>query len=416
MDIIVKKGPWYKRYRYYLAGGGLLLLLLIWITVEAFGPRRYSVGAAEIEISEVSSDKFIEYVEVEGIVEPQLTLKINTLEGGTVNRIVADEGSTLKKGDTILVLSDPELNRTIEDEQDVWQKEENNNQQQQMAMEQKRLALKQQILQTQYELERLKKSYGLDQEEYKMGVKSKAQLEVSQAEYEYKSKSAALQMEILRYDSAVAVLSGRMLESDRKQGRRKMDRARERLGSLVVTAPIDGLLGSIGVTPGQRVGAGESIGEISVTGRYKLHTTVSEYYVERFSTGLPGTINYQEHQYNLRTTKVNPEVKDRNFEVELAFTDSMPQNVRIGKSYRVQIELGQSEKALVLPKGAYSQTTSGEWVYKLNAHGDRAVKTLITVGRQNPHQYEVLEGLKAGDRIISSDYRNFGDAEVVRIK
>ena len=145
--------------------------------------------------------------------------------------------------------------------------------------------------------------------------------------------------------------------------------------------------------------------------QFKIHTSLSEYYIDRVTTGLPATISYQNRKYPLKVTKVVPEVKDRMFEVDLVFTDSLPENVRLGKSFRVQIELGQPEKALVVSRGNFYQQTGGNWIYKLNADKTRAVKVPITIGRQNPVQYEITEGLQPGDWVITTGYDNFGDAE-----
>lgn len=190
-----------------------------------------------------------------------------------------------------------------------------------------------------------------------------------------------------------------------------MERSQNRVEELVVRAPVDGQLSFVKVTPGQKVGAGENIAEVKVMDQFKIHTSLSEYYIDRVTTGLPATISYQNRKYPLKVTKVVPEVKDRMFEVDLVFTDSLPENVRLGKSFRVQIELGQPEKALVVSRGNFYQQTGGNWIYKLNADKTRAVKVPITIGRQNPVQYEITEGLQPGDWVITTGYDNFGDAE-----
>lgn len=179
----------------------------------------------------------------------------------------------------------------------------------------------------------------------------------------------------------------------------------------MVTAPIKGQLSFVKVTPGQQVSSGESIAEIKVLDQYKIHTSLSEYYIDRITTGLPATINYQGKKYPLRITKVVPEVKDRMFDVDLVFTDDMPDNVRVGKSFRVQIELGQPEQMLIIPRGNFYQATGGQWIYKVNASKTKAVRVPLSVGRQNPQQYEITEGLRPGDWVITTGYDTFGDAE-----
>ena len=414
MDIKIEKKPWYIRYRYYLMAGGAFVIFLIYVISLSLGPRKLRVETENIQIAEVKNGKFMEYVDVEGLVQPILTIQVNTREAGSVDRIVAEEGMTMKKGDTILVLANPDLLREIEDQRDEWENQRYTYKEREIEMEQKSLALKQQALQAQYEMSRLEKSFGLEEEEYKMGIKSKAQLEVSEAEYKYNLKKTALQMESLSHDSAMTIIRKDLLRNEMERGQKKFQRSMERLEGLVVRAPIDGQLSYVKATPGQQVASNANIAEIKVLDQFKIHTQLSEYYIDRITTGLPATVNYQGKRYPLKITKVVPEVKDRMFDVDLVFVGEMPENVRVGKSFRVQIELGQPEDALVMPRGNFYQATGGQWVYKII--GDKAIRTPLTIGRQNPQQYEVTEGLQAGDQVIVTGYDTFGEAEELILK
>ena len=416
MDIKLEKKPWYIRYRYYLIAAGAFIIFLIYVISLSLGPRKLRIETDNVQIAEVKNGKFMEYVDVEGLVQPILTIKVNTRESGSVERIVAEEGTLMKKGDTILVLTNPDLLREIEDQRDEWENQRYSYQEREIEMEQKSLNLKQQALQTNYEMSRLQKSFGLEKEEYKMGIKSKAQLEVSEAEYNYNLKKTALQMESLRQDSAMTIIRKDLLRNERERGQKKFLRSLDRLEGLVVRAPIDGQLSYVNATPGQQVSSNSNIAEIKVLDQYKIHTQLSEYYIDRITTGLPATVNYQGKKYPLKITKVVPEVKDRRFDVDLVFTAEMPENVRVGKSFRVQIELGQPEDALVMPRGNFYQATGGQWIYKVNASKDKAVRMPLTIGRQNPQQYEITEGLQAGDLVIVTGYDTFGEAEELILK
>lgn len=416
MDIKLEKKPWYIRYRYYLAGGVVFATFLIYVIILSAGPRKLRIDPESLQMAEVKNDKFMEYVDVEGLVQPILTIKVNAREAGSVSHIVGEEGNMMKKGDTILVLENLDLLRTIEDQRDEWEKQLITYREKEIEMEQQSLTLQQQALQTDYELEKLRKSFELEKEEFRMGIKSKAQLQVSEDEYRYKEKTARLQRQSLRHDSAVSIIRRDLLLNDRDREQKKYERSRQRLNDLVVCAPFSGQLSFVSVTPGQQVQSGESIGEIKVLDQFKVHTSLSEYYIDRITTGLPATILYQGKRYPLKITKVVPEVKDRMFDVDLVFTADMPDNVRVGKSFRVQIELGQPEDALVIPRGNFYQATGGQWIYRLNEDGTRARRVPLTIGRQNPQQYEVTGGLQPGDRVIVTGYDSFGEAEELVLK
>ena len=416
MDIKLEKKPWYVRYRYRIAAGIALTAGLVYVAVLASGPRKLRIDTESVQLAEVKDDEFLEYVDVEGVVHPILTLMVNTREAGNVDRIVAEEGSLLRRGDTILTLVNPDLIRDIEDQRDEWEKQRISYEEKALEMEQKTLILKQQALEASYELNKISKSYALEEEEYKMGIRSKAQLEVSADEYRYKTESTRLKLQSLQSDSAMTVIRKELLRNDRERERKKWERSLQRRDNLVVCAPADGQLSFVKVTPGQQVSSGENIAEVKVMDQFKIRTALSEYYIDRVTTGLPASVTYQGKRYPLRVTKVVPEVKERTFDVDLVFTGEMPDNVRLGKSYRVQIELGQPEKAIVIPRGNFYQQTGGNWIFKLNADRTKAVKVPITISRQNPRQYEITEGLQPGDWVITTGYDTFGEAEELIMK
>lgn len=411
MDIQLKKKPWYIRYKYYLLGGAVFVGFAVYALLLALGPKRLRIDLSTLQVAEVGEAKFLEYVETEGVVQPILTIKVNTRIAGTVDRIVGEEGSMMRQGDTILLLTNPDMVRDLEDQNDALQKQLISYREQEIEMEQKTLTLRQRVLQNEHELNRLKENFNLDKEEFGMGIKSKAQLKVSQDEYEYKLEAARLERENLRHDSVVTQIRRDLIQTDREREIKKFHRATDRLKELVVKAPVGGQLSFIRVTPGQGVGAGEQIGEIKVLDQFKVHTSLSEYYIDRIVSGLPASVVNKGTRYGLRVTKVVPEVKaDRTFDVDLVFTDTVPDNVRVGKNYRVQIELGQPEQTVVIPRGDFYSVTGGMWIYKL-VSGSRAVKVPIEIGRQNPQQFEIVSGLQPGDKVIVSGYNRFGDVE-----
>ena len=413
MDVPIKKKHPLVKYRFYILGGIIFLAFVIYVIISGIGPRKIRYKKENLEIAEVKQDKFLEYVDVEGIVQPKLTIKLNALENGTVERMVADEGSMLKQGDTILILNNPELIRGIEDDRDELEKQQITFEEKKLELEQKSSQLKRQALETAYQLDRLSKQYNLDQEEYKIGIRSKAQLEVSSDDYNYNQKNTEMLLEELKQDSLTNNIQTQLMKNDLMREQKRFARSRGRLEDLIVRAPLSGQLSFVNVILGERVSAGSSIGELKIIDQFKIHTTISEYYIDRITLGLPATVIYQDKKYPLKITKINPEVKDRQFEVDLVFAGEQPENIRIGKTYRIQIELGQPEDAMVISKGNFFQSTGGQWIFKLNHSGDKAVKTPISIGRQNPQQYEILNGLKPGDYVIITGYDNFGEAEEV---
>ena len=416
MDIRIKKKPWYRRYLYHIAGGTALAALVIYATIMSLEPQKVKLSDTKEVLASAEMRDFTEYLDVEGIVQPIMTIQVNTMESGFVERIVAEDGAMLNEGDTILILSNPELLHSIEDENDAWEDSQRRYREQEIEMQQKSIVLRQQALDANYQLTSIENSLKQSREEYRMGIRSKAELDVAEKNYEYQKKKALLQLESLGHDSISARLMREMAAANREASDKKRARSAARTRNLVVRAPVAGQLSFLAVTLGQQVGAGTKMGEIKIMKQFKIKASLNEFYIDRIVNGLPASVRYQEKTYPMRISQVVPEVKEKKFDCSLVFTGEMPENIRIGKSYRVQIELGSKERTLVIPRGDFLSTTGGLWIYKLDADGSRAVKTEIETGRQNPQQIEILSGLKAGDRVIIGDYDKLNGENEVYVK
>ena len=416
MDIRIKKKPWYRRYLYHIAGGTALAALVIYATIMSLEPQKVKLSDTKEVLASAEMRDFTEYLDVEGIVQPIMTIQVNTMESGFVERIVAEDGAMLNEGDTILILSNPELLHSIEDENDAWEDSQRRYREQEIEMQQKSIVLRQQALDANYQLTSIENSLKQSREEYRMGIRSKAELDVAEKNYEYQKKKALLQLESLGHDSVSARLMREMAAANREASDKKRARSAARTRNLVVRAQVAGQLSFLAVTLGQQVGAGTKVGEIKIMKQFKIKASLNEFYIDRIANGQPASVRYQEKTYPMRISQVVPEVKEKKFDCSLVFTSKMPENIRIGKSYRVQIALGSKERTLVIPRGDFLSTTGGLWIYKLDADGSRAVKTEIETGRQNPQQIEILSGLKAGDRVIVGDYDKLNGENEVYIK
>ncbi len=412
MDIPLKPKHWTVRYKAYILGGTALVALLIYTLVLQFQPERRRVpSAAALGISEAVVGEFREYVEQEGVVQPMLTLTVNTRIGGFVERIVAEEGTLVRQGDTLLVLSNPELLDEVEQKKTALQKQLMTYREQEITAAQQSIRLRQQVLQNRYELQRLAENYALSEEEYRMGVKSKAELEMARKEYEYKTESARLEQESLHQDSAAAVVRAQLIAAGRAQELRLFDYASGKRDLLVVRAPISGQLSSLQVAPGQQVGAGTAVGELKDLDNYKVSITLGEYYIDRVQSGLPAKARYKGKDYPMMVRRVIPEVKNRSFSAELVFAEGRPDALRLGQTLSTQVQLGNSEEVLTIPRGDFYAATGGQWIFRVVQGENRAERVSIRLGRQNPRHYEVVEGLSPGDRVLTTGYSRYKDAE-----
>ncbi len=411
MDRQLEKKAWYIRHKYYVMAGIVVIGVAIYTIALQFAPERQKVEEDALGLAIVEKSDFLEYVEQEGLVQPLVALKINTRVAGAVERIVAEEGSRVNQGDTILVLSNPDLQNEISEQEEALQKQLIGYRQQEIEMEQATLSLRKQVLQNNYDLKQVADNYKLSQEEFSMGIKSKAELEVARQEYEFKMSTAKLEQERLVHDSAAAVIRRSLIETNRRQDIKKFERVKAKREQLIVRSPVTGQLSSLTAELGQQIGGGAQVGEVKAPDRFKVRITPGEYYIDRIMTGQPARATYKGVQYGMMVRRVVPEVKDRTFTVELAFSDSVPSSLRIGQSIRTQIELDNTEATIIIPRGDFYSATGGQWIYRVVPGEKRAVRVPIRIGRQNPRQFEVLEGLQAGDEVITTGYSKYGEVE-----
>ena len=413
MDYKLPPKKWYVKYRIHIVAGLLGLGLIIMLIRVSTGPKIIRINSDSVQTATVSAGEFSEYVNADGTLQPIQTIKVYTREGGFVENLLVQDGALVHKGDTLMILSDPDLMRTIESERDKWRKQNRSYRTSMIEMDQRRLSLAQNILQTKYELKRLEKEHNLAIEEYKMGIKSKAQLDVADEEYNYKMETVRLQLESRRQDSVLNAIRQEALKDELAEAHSQLLMTEARLNDLIVTAPADGQLWGLSLEPSQRISSGTAIADIKRMDQFRMRLSINEFYIDKIAVGQPATITYEKKTYPMTISSTVPEIKNGSFDVFLVFTDSMPDNARIGKTYQAQIEMGGQAQSIIVPKGNFYNYTHGSWVFKMNESRTHAVRVPVSIGRQNPRHFEILEGLNPGDEIIITGYDRISDADEV---
>ncbi len=413
MDVKLPPKKWYVKYRIHIVAGILAAGLIGMLIKVSTGPKIIRINSDSVQTATVQSGEFSEYVNAEGTLQPIQTIKVYTREGGFVESVLVQDGALVHKGDTLMILSDPELQRTIETARESWRKQNRSYRTSMIEMDQRRLSLAQSILQTKYELKRLEKEHNLAQEEFRMGIRSRAQLDVADEEYNYKMETVRLQLESRRQDSVLNAIRQEALQDELAEAQRQLRKTEERLNDLIVTAPADGQLSGLSLEPSQRISSGTAIADIKRMDQFRMRLSINEFYIDKITVGQPATITYEKKTYPMTISSTVPEIKSGSFDIYLVFTDSLPDNARIGKSYQARIEMGGQAQSIIVPKGNFYNYTHGSWVFKVNAQHTHAVRVPVSIGRQNPHHFEILEGLNPGDEIIITGYDRISDADEV---
>ena len=413
--IIEKKKGWRaaftkKALPYW--GGALVLALVLWLVFRD-NSATLRVNADSLTISQVSQGEFNDYIRVSGQVQPMTTIQISPQEGGIVQEIVTEEGSRLKAGDVIVRLSNDNLDLQILNSEAELAEKENILRNTLISMEQQKLSLKQDKLQLQTEVARLKRKYEQNKALYEDRLIAREDYLTSKEDYELAAGKLELVKDRAEQDSLYRSVQILQMQESLDNMRRNMLMIRHRKENLTIKSPIDGELGLLDVVLGQSISAGMKIGQINNLDSYKIEAQIDEHYIDRVSAGLAATFQRQNDSYGAIIRKVYPEVRDGKFKADFKFEGETPDNIRSGQTYYLNLQLGQPENAVLVPRGTFYQKTGGKWIFVVAPEGGKAVRREIRIGRQNPQYYEVLEGLQPGEKVITSGYDSFGDNDVL---
>ena len=413
--IIEKKKGWraaFSKKALPYWGGALVLALVLWLVFRD-NSATLRVNADSLTISQVSQGEFNDYIRVSGQVQPMTTIQISPQEGGIVQEIVTEEGSRVKAGDVIVRLSNDNLDLQILNSEAELAEKENILRNTLISMEQQKLSLKQDKLQLQTEVARLKRKYEQNKALYEDRLIAREDYLTSKEDYELAAGKLELVKDRAEQDSLYRSVQILQMQESLDNTRRNMLMIRHRKENLTIKAPIDGELGLLDVVLGQSISAGMKIGQINNLDSYKIEAQIDEHYIDRVSAGLAATFQRQNDSYGAIIRKVYPEVRDGKFKADFKFEGETPDNIRSGQTYYLNLQLGQPENAVLVPRGTFYQKTGGKWIFVVAPEGGKAVRREIRIGRQNPQYYEVLEGLQPGEKVITSGYDSFGDNDVL---
>ena len=406
-----------KRRKYYWIGGSVLVLgLLTWQIFFADHSSKLNVDSDRITIVDVVEQDFLDYMNANGTVEPISTIYLDAVEGGRIEEILIEEGNMVVEGDVILVLSNPDLNLRILTNQANLAEQENRLRDTKLLMEQQRIDLRQQIIKLEYDLLKLDRDYKSNSGLYKKGLIAEQEYLLSKENYELANQTINLFKEKSDQDSVFRETQVSNLENALDRMRENLGLVKEKLESLKVKAPVTGQLGALNAEIGQTIAMGFRLGQVNVLDDFKIAALVDQHWIDRIRKKLAGTHERNNKIYNLEITKVYPEVRSGQFQVDLVFTGEKPENIRAGQTYRINIELGQPETKIQVSIGGFFATTGGQWIYVVDPSGQFAEKRSIRTGRSNPRYYEILEGLEPGEKVINSSYSTFGDNDKLMLK
>lgn len=415
MDRQIEKKSFLRRYAWYIAAAAALAALLVWIVLGT-SANTTTVDATDITISDVTRGKFDDYVRLNGQVLPIQVVQISPEEGGIVREKVVEEGTRVRKGDVILRLSNSNLDLQILNAEAELAEKQNLLRNTQVAMQQDRLNNRTEQATLDTDCDRKRRAYEQNARLYKERLISKEVYLQSREDYKLARRKQSLISQRLKQDSIYRHVQMAQMEDNLDNMRKNVLLVRDRKNKLEVRSAIDGELGLLDVELGQNIAAGQNIGQINDLSDFKVQAQIDEHYIDRVRPGLSASFSRDGKTYRLRVRKVYPEVRNGTFRTDFVFVGERPAQMRSGQTFYVELALGKSQQATLIPRGTFFQTTGGNWIFVLDKSGCKAYRRNISIARQNPQYYEVTDGLEPGERVITSGYEAFKDNEVLVIK
>ena len=392
--------------------GGLMVIFIMWLILRD-DSSTLRVNGDTLTVNEVRAGEFNDYIRISGQVVPMTTIQLSPRESGIVEEIVMEEGSQVKAGDVIVRLSNDNLDLEILNSEANLAEKENNLRNTLIEMEQQKMEVSLQILQLETNVKRKGRELESQKRLFDDGLIGKEEYLRSEEDYTLNLKQLEVTIARAHNDSIFREVQVKQMEESLDNMKQNMQRIRRRKENLNVKAPMDGELGLLEVALGQSIGSGAKIGQINAKESYKIEAQIDEHYIDRVNAGLSATFERQNETFAAVVRKVYPEVRGGKFQTDFRFSEEQPENIRTGQTYYLNLQLGQPESAILIPRGTFYQKTGGKWIYVVSPEGGKAVKREIRIGRQNPQFYEVLEGLEPGEKVITSGYDNFGENDVL---
>jgi HlyD family secretion protein len=416
MDRQIDKKKWPPRKIAAVASAAVFVLILLYLFLFQFNKSTLNVEAERITISTVVKGPFLEFIPIQGTVTPISRYTLETLEGGRVEKRFMEAGTMVKAGDPIAELVNTDLLLNIMWREADFVQQSNQLRQTRLNMEQYTQQLRQLMNGIENDLAKQKTTYERYEALHKDQLVSDLEFEKIKLDYEYMVRNRDIMAESQKKELEYREDQLKSLEDQLRRMETNLQTSKKKLDALIIRAPITGQLTMLDAEIGAFKAPGANIGQIDVLDAYSVRALIDENYITRVEAGRAGSFDLAGKTYGLKVRRVFPAVRDNRFEVDLDFVGAAPPDLRRGQTLHVRLELGDLTEALLVARGGFWDTTGGNWIYLLDSSGKVAVKHPIRLGRYNPEVYEVLEGLKPGDRVITSSYESFGDMERLVLK
>ncbi len=408
MDRIIEKKKWTTGKLLSIGGGFIMLVLIVWMLFFRDNRSRLYVEKNQLTIAQVEKGKFQEFIPVDGVVFPRNTIYIDAVQGGIVEEVFVEDGAILKEGDPILKLANANMELSYMDQETRMYDAINNLSNTRISLEQLRYTRQKEIIQLQYEIDKIKTDFTRKEQFYRDNLVSLKEYEDAKRDFDFSLKQLEITLRLRKLDSISGVVQGSQINSSMDRMRNNLSLLKRNMDNMTIKSPAAGKLSSFIVEIGQTKSAGEHLGQIDLMDGFKLRANIDERYISRVFTGQKCEFDLGSRIYSLEISKIYTDVTNGSFQVDLLFEGDAPDDIKRGQTVQLRVQFSGANDALIVRRGGFFQETGGNWIYIVDPSGTFATKRNIKIGRQNTSHYEILEGLQPGEQVIISSYDSFG--------
>jgi len=387
--------------------GALLLILLFWLFAPSAGSM--TVSRDRLSIATVQSSVFEDFLPVRARVTPLVTVYLDAVEGGRVEKKLVEDGAQVTQGQLLAILSNAELQLSTLEKQAEVEQQLNNMRSQELALTQTRNSNLRDLNQAETDLAKARRQYDLYKPLSDRGFVSRKSLNDTKDDLDYQQQRLQILKQSIAQTEALQTSQLTQLRAAASSLNSSMGIAHDNLSQLAVRAPVTGELSGFDIQLGQSLQQGERIGQVDSAGANKLQADVDEFYLGRVAIGQTATADIDGKTYRLKVAKVYPQVRNGQFQIDLVFNGPAPASVQRGQTIQAKLTLGDSSKATLIPNGAFFNDTGGNWVFVVDKSGNGATRRQVQLGRRNADSIEVLGGLSPGERVVTSSYNGLVD-------
>ncbi|PIF32422.1 HlyD family secretion protein [Flavobacterium sp. 9] len=402
-----------RKFRYLTIAITVFLVLAVIIFFSFSTKRSLNVKSDELSIQKIEKAFFEDFVVFQAKVEPLNVMLVNVTEGGSVKEIFVENGAMVTKGQSLARLYNPNTELNYLTQETAIIEQINNLNTGKLNIRNQELSLNKDLVLIEHDYNDAKRLYDMNAKLYDKEVISKNDWNTFKESLRFQEERKRTIQQSIQKEKQTNQIQISQINRSIQTMEKSLDILRNNKKNFLITAPETGRLTSFEPVLGKTFQAGESIGKIDSKRGYKLTADVDEFYLEKVREGLKGQVEFKGKILEVLVTKVIPEVKSGHFTVELAFVSKEEIVLQDGLSFGVKLILSEKNKTLVIPKGSFNQETAGKWIFVVK--GNKAERRNIKLGRENPSYYEILDGLKEGESVITSSYVDYKDIEELSI-